>query len=366
MTAIPVVIAPAPACDCRRCPFYLGNPEALEPMCSGRNAGCSYCGCSASEWGHRSGACGECPIRCGSRVDIAAWMSDVGETFTFDDIPAPSPLPSGMPMVVPVVDGVATSLDERVSWGAYGIGLRRVFSPLTWDFKPLWAGEERDAHDALRVPATRRIILIGYGTDPLVEAFWTRRRSIYRVIAAKKFDLVLAPNYSMYGNQPRTEHLLNFRRNLLVAKEMQDAGIPAIPNLYWFRKEDLDRYLSWAEDVEPTALAVNLQTQRTDEDWEEMVLPGLTYLAACLDERISLVFNGTIRPDRVAVLVALFGERMVLVTQSPVQEARHGKVINPDGTVEKRGARPEDAFAASVKNVDEMVRRMLSAAHGTR
>ena len=194
--------------------------------------------------------------------------------------------------------------------------------------KPLW--RDATAHEALRIPTERKIVLVGYGTDPLVEAFWTRRYSLYPFLAEKKFDLVLAPNYSMYGSQPRAEHLMNFRRNLLVASEMVKAGIPAIPNIYWFRKEDLDRYLSWATDVEPEALAINLQTQRTREDWEVMVLPGLTYLAVELDSSIRLLVNGTIRPDRLGQLLELFGpERLILLTQSPIQEGRHGKVIGP-------------------------------------
>jgi hypothetical protein len=294
-------------------------------------------------------------------------MADVGNTLLFDDVPRPAGIPAGMPLLVPVVDGKATSLDERIEWPAYGIGLRRVFSPLTWDFKPIWkehteAGHEATAHDALQVPAARKIILVGYGTDPLVEAFWTRRHALYPVIAMKKFDLVLSPNYSLYGNQPRTEHLLNFRRNLQIAGEMIGEGIPAVPNIYWYRKEDLDRYLAWAADVEPEVLAVNLQTQRTTEDWDSMVLPGLTYLAANLDPAVRMIFNGTIRPDRLAVLATLFGDRMTLVSQSPVQEARHGKVLTTAGTVERIFARPEDAFAQSVKNVNLLLTGLIARA----
>ena len=108
--------------------------------------------------------------------------------------------PPGSPAVIPVVDGVATDLDARAKWPAYGIGLRRVYSPLTWEVKPLW--KDATAHEALRVPDERKIVLVGYGTDPLVEAFWTRRHRLYEFLAKKQFDLVLAPNYSMYGSQP--------------------------------------------------------------------------------------------------------------------------------------------------------------------
>ena len=50
-------------------------------------------------------------------------------------------------------------------------------------------------------------------------------------IASPVWDLVLGPNFSMFGNQPRAEHLLNFRRNLLLASEMAALGISAVPNL---------------------------------------------------------------------------------------------------------------------------------------
>jgi hypothetical protein len=93
-------------------------------------------------------------------------------------------------------------------------------------------------------------VLVGYGEDPLVEAFWARRAELDLVarLAEQRWDLVLAPNFSMYANQPRAEHLLNFRRNLLVAAELAAAGVPAVPNIYWARKEDLDRYLAWVAD----------------------------------------------------------------------------------------------------------------------
>jgi hypothetical protein len=218
----------------------------------------------------------------------------------------------------------------------------------------------------LRIPDEKKIILVGYGTDPLVEAFWTRRKRLYPFLAEKKFDLVLAPNYSMYASQPRAEHLLNFRRNLLVASEMLDAGIPAVPNIYWFRKEDIDRYLSWAVDVEPEILAFNLQTQRTKEDWETMVMPGLSYFAAMMNPSIHLLITGTIRPERLADLIELFGtKRITLFTQSPIQEGRHGKVIERDGQVMLVKAHPEDAFAMSVKNVagllEDLERKIIGA-----
>jgi hypothetical protein len=193
-------------------------------------------------------------------------------------------------------------------------------------------------------------VLVGYGEDPLVEAFWTRRAELDLVarLAGQRWDLVLAPNFSMYANQPRAEHLLNFRRNLLIAAELAAAGVPAVPNIYWARKEDLDRYLAWVADVGLPALAVNLQTFRTEEDWATMAMPGLTYLSMGLPEDTKVVLTGGTRPNRLADIGRLFGGRWWYISQKPVQAARHGRRLTAAGEVVAY-ARPEDLFASNVR-----------------
>ena len=106
----------------------------------------------------------------------------------------------------------------------------------------------------------------------------------------------------MYGNQPRAEHLINFRRSLMVAEELAAAGVAAVPNLYWFRREDLKRWVAWCEKAHPPAIALNLQTLRTDSEWQLMGLPGLSYLAAQLPPGIAVIVNGSSRASRIATL----------------------------------------------------------------
>ncbi|HVL27550.1 MAG TPA: DUF4417 domain-containing protein [Acidimicrobiales bacterium] len=351
---IPVAtIAPAAGCDCASCALYVGNPGAAEPICSGCNTDCDYCGCS------RAGAqvaapCGQCPIRCGSRTDIRAWMADVGGTLAFDDLALATELPPGLPRFVPQVDGHDVgSFDAGLSWPAYGVGLRRVFSPDTHRMYPKFAGVR--AGEALGLAAGQLAVLVGYGEDPLVEAFWTNRRALIPEVAAQRWDLVLAPNFSMYGNQPRAEHLLSFRRNLAIAVEMAEAGIAAVPNVYWFRLEDLDRYLAWLADAPPAAIAMNLQTFRTAGDWEEMALPGLTYLAMSMPADVAVIVTGSSRAERIAALLELFGSRLHLVSQNPQAYARHGAQMTAAGRVETQ-ADTRDLFAANVRFYDALVR----------
>ncbi|RZU46659.1 uncharacterized protein DUF4417 [Krasilnikovia cinnamomea] len=352
------LLAPAAGCDCRRCPWYAG-PDPVDasaviaPLCSGSNPDCSYCGCARAEATATTAAgtdvCRTCPVRCGSRTDIGAWMADVGGTLEFDDIDlGERRLPAGLPRFVPQTDGSAvTTWDAQLRWPAYGVGLRRVFSPDTASLYRRFT--DRDVHEVLGLRPGQLAVLVGYGLDPLVEAFWSRRRvdRLVERIAAMGWDLVLAPNYSIFGNWPRAQHLLSMRMSLLIADEFVNAGMNTVPNLYWYRLEDLRRWAAWVDDTDPPAVAINLQTVRQDSDWQTWVLPGLHWLAENLPAHLPVIITGLSRAARIDLAVELFGSRLHLVSQNPHQFALHGAVMTAGGRQDLH-ARPVDAFTASV------------------
>jgi len=355
------VALPAAGCDCSSCAFYTRNPAAAEPVCSGCSASCSHCGCSragAGRGGPGPGACARCPVRCGSRADIADWMADIGGTVLLDGVRVPGALPAGLPSFIPQVASIPSlpRLDEHLHWPAYATGLRRVFSWRTHSFYPKLHG--RQARQVLGLGEGQAAVLACYGDDPLVEAYWTLRRvrDLAAEIARQEWDLVLAPNYSIYGDQPRAEHLINMRRSLLAAAELADAGVPAVPNIYWYRLEDLRRWADWAGESPPPAVAVNAQTVRTRGEWDSWMYPGLCWLAENLPAALPVIITGLSRPDRVAAAAALFGPRLTVISQCPYQYASRGAVMTAAGRADMR-ARPPDAFAASVRYMQALLTR---------
>ncbi|MFC0429955.1 hypothetical protein [Kutzneria buriramensis] len=345
---------PAPGCNCAVCDFWIDNPRAVEPICSGTSSSCEYCSCARAEDPSRAavrdgGACRTCPIRCGSRPDVGDWIAAVGGTLRFTDLHVTQPAPTGLPRFIPMGDGDDIApLDDGLGWPAYAVGMRRVLSTATGKIMPKL--HDTTAHQAFAIPDTAKAILVGYGTDPLVEKYWSGRHrdGLMLSIAAQGWDLVLTSNYSMYLNQPRTEHLINYRRNLLIAAELADLGVPTAPCLYWARLEDLERYLDWVADTEPAQVAVNLQTFRDAEEWNELVVPGLAYLAGTLPADMPIWLVGASRPDRIRTLGALFGERLHLVAQNALQYARRGAVMTDQGRQDVH-ALTRDAFHTNVR-----------------
>jgi hypothetical protein len=144
------------------------------------------------------------------------------------------------------------------------------------------------------------------------------------------------------------------RRSLLAAAEFAALGVAVVANLYWYRLEDLRRLANWVTDAQPAAIAVNAQTVREQAQWDEWLFPGLCWLAAELPASLPVILTGLSRASRITAALRLFGARLVLVSQAPYQYAMHGAVITRDGRADVH-ARPEDAFASSVRHMHDLV-----------
>ena len=93
------------------------------------------------------------------------------------DIPPLGDVPAGLPRFVPQLDAnTVEALDTSLGWGAYALGLRRWLSPTTHALYPRYESYSC-AREALGLApgGPQLAVLVGYGQDPLVEAFWARR-----------------------------------------------------------------------------------------------------------------------------------------------------------------------------------------------
>lgn len=73
-----------------------------------------------------------------------------------------------------------------------------------------------------------------------------------------------------------------------------------------------------------------------------------------------MILTGASRTERIGLLVQLFGERLFVVSQNPVQYARHGAVMT-DGGRRDPHAHTSDLFAANVRWVARQLRTRQEA-----
>ncbi|MCX0365758.1 DUF4417 domain-containing protein, partial [Clostridium perfringens] len=86
-------------------------------------------------------------------------------------------------------------------------------------------------------------ILEFYIKDRTLEGFWDNRKSIYKELKYHDFLGIIAPNFSVYEDAPRLEHIYNIQRSKTVYNEMIREGLPAIPDISWYSKEDLNFWI---------------------------------------------------------------------------------------------------------------------------
>jgi hypothetical protein len=112
--------------------------------------------------------------------------------------------------------------------------------------------------DAYRLGTNTKIALELYVEDRVLEGLWSSRRTIIRELPALGFDLILAPNFSVWRDHSRFEQLVQQRRAFAFYHELLEAGLPAVPDVGWSLFEPDGRL--WAEWIngQPDLRAVSI------------------------------------------------------------------------------------------------------------
>jgi hypothetical protein len=105
---------------------------------------------------------------------------------------------------------------------------------------------EKGYQGALNIPGYTKAILEFYVRDKTLEGFWDKRQFIYPDLKKMNFKAVIAPNFSVYEDAPRIDHLYNMKRSKTVYNELLDCSINSIPDVSWYSRQDLD---TWAEEI---------------------------------------------------------------------------------------------------------------------
>lgn len=314
--------------ECDGCP-ELGR-------CGGAEAGCSWAWCSR--------ACGTCGVRCPRRSDLEAWRAATG-SLELDDLVVPLPEPPALPALVPILD-----LEELRDWGvasrwpAWGVSISEVHSARSGAPWRPWASGAAAA--SARAAGAATLVLVGVAADQLLAAAWPH---LAQGRTATGFDVVVAPAWSVYDDDPRLEHLFAIRQSLQATVAM--AGQPVVPTLHWHRRYDLDRQLLWARQCGVRAIGVDCSTLPGRHDWLE-VRAAMAYMRAALPG-VQLHVQGPATSVRLADLARLGG--VTVHTRRPASLARARRVLD-GGLRDQRG--PDDPAECLLISVEHLARHL--------
>ena len=243
----------------------------------------------------RCASCGpSCDLVCLSKPsDFVRSLLEIGG-FDHRGIPSLKQPEEALPRYVPVLQH---GFDHEVplEWAAFP--LRGVMRFKGRRYAPI---EESAAAMRVRlgISDATKVLLLAPGKDRPIESYWRWRRlhGAADALAALGLSSAIAPNYSMFLEEPRPHHMFNRKRSLICASEWSAAGIGVVPYLQAVAPAD---WLYWEtflrEHAEVTHIAKEFQTGLANPERGREAIENLDRLQDRLKRRFHLVAIGAAR-----------------------------------------------------------------------
>ncbi len=244
---------------------------------------------------------------------------------------------------------------ERQPGGRFpSVPERPYLIPIHKCVTPARLEKRTDAHSNLGLPAQVPLVLGSHGRDLLLHRIWQTqaeerlRGGNWWTDLAADYSVALAPDFSVWDDAPRAEHLLEMKRTLVCMRNMQDAGLVAFPNVFWdpwSSDRDLTRWRDWLEaNRGVAAMSINYQVPHSKPStWEASFAKECEQLAS-LRGRLSwspkLIAVGIAQPSEVRQL-AETGLELYVANGRAYHEARSGKALVADGATVRTEMRPD-------------------------
>lgn len=194
-------------------------------------------GCSLCEAAICDSKCGRCGTLCPRRGVTIKHLNEILECK--DDIK--SNKREALPYHIPILpDKLMKPLDYTIA-PVIAVHGANVFSQNGERIRKIY--RDNGFRKALNVDIRSEGILQFYVKDRTLEGFWDNRESIYKELKDQGFKLIIAPNFSVYEDTPRLEHIYNIQRSMIVYDELIKNGFNAVPDISWYNIKDLDIWI---------------------------------------------------------------------------------------------------------------------------
>jgi hypothetical protein len=239
------------------------------------------------------------------------------------DVPLPGGAPRALPPHIPVIpDPLPVRMHVRSLIGVHG---EKAFTSNGENLSRVI--RERGLQRALNLEKPVRGVLHFYVKDRVLEGFFDNRKEIYKQLKNEAWAAVISPNFSVYEDTPRLDHLYNIKRSRLVYSELLEAGLPAVADISWFDRSDLD---AWARDIRRggvRAIAFSFQTvgaaTKGANDFADY-LQGFRYLVSRIPDFVEIIIAGVVSPKRVSFLFEGCENKLSVLHQAAYVHSRRG------------------------------------------
>ena len=286
-----------------------GDGDGLEEAAPGRGGGARAC---PSRW------------KVGGRAVVAPLGGPVGDGPRSVHHHPGSAVPRHLPVLV---QAYADPVD--LPWIALHAG--RVFGLTGASVTPK---HRRPLREVYRLAPETRLALQFYVEDRVLEGVWAHRRHLIPRLREMGFDLILAPNFSVWRDHSRFEQLVQQRRSFAFYHELREAGLPAIPDVGWsLFVPDGRLWAEWINDQRNLAAIsifcggrkIHAERRAFRETVEDLAL-----FHQAVRANVAFVLGGVHAPERLRALRQVMpGRRLSICNGMAYALAQRRKLLDP-------------------------------------
>jgi Domain of unknown function (DUF4417) len=223
----------------------------------------------------------------------------------------------------------------------------------------------RPLHEVYRLAPGTRIALQFYVDDRVLAGLWENRRVVIEQLRQLAFDLVLAPNVSVWRDESRFHQLVAERRAFVLYHELLEAGLPAIPDVGFSRFEPDGR--CWAEwmnsqaDLHAVSIFCGGQKVHAERRAHRETVEDIALLHRAARPDIAFVLGGVHAAGRLAdYRQAAPGRRLSICNGMAYALAQRRRLLGGATAGVARSAR--ECFLHNCAHNDRMYTRVLGEA----
>lgn len=288
--------------SCKRCVYF------------NRCGGCSFCEASVCRYN-----CKYCGTLCLKRGEAVVFSKKI-----IKDIKLIGNSEYDIDFHIPIIpDKLKECFDYSNFFGVHG------GNALKSNGKGFRKAYKNSIFETLNIDSKCRGILEFYVKDRTLEGIWDNRETFYKEISNLNISFVIAPNFSVYEDAPRLEHLINISRSLIIYNEMIQRGIKAIPDVSWYNINDLNFWVNLINESKCKVIAFSFQVVdvrlKASNLWKNY-LAGFRYLCNRIEHKLKVIIAGINSYERIREIRIAAGNNVSLhiLNQSAYIQSQRG------------------------------------------
>lgn len=220
---------------------------------------------------------------------------------------------------------------------------------------------QKGLQEALNLRNPVEGVLEFYVKDRTLEGFWDNRKEIYRQLKEYPWRAIISPNFSVYEDAPRIDHLYNIKRSSIVYNEMLEAGLPAVPDISWFNVVDLQQWINEINRLTIPTIAFSFQVVGTGRRAANTYIhyaTGFQHLMKNISKDVSVIIAGIASPKRLEMIAPV--QHFSVLNQAAYVHSRRGQ-LSETGKRAGEELSKNDIYLKNLKFYDREYRRIQNA-----